>query len=404
MIKNKKLLACSMISAFNIAIVCFDSIGAHAGEMDVKLGGSLGVQAFTLKQKDDFTYSTPGDFNSGRLAQSGVVEDGLIIGGLEAAEGAIKYGAKFKLNANTSPNKTGNPYFAKNAWIYVESNYGKLEFGSNSEASGLIKISAVNLGKGTGGIDGDYINFIQKYDLQGNEIADAFIIGGYGPFGHDVSGRANKVTYITQKLCKDKLVFGISYIPHSGMIGTTVDMLSLKRNTGYGYKNIIDASAAYENHLGELGFGASLSWQFGSAKDNPTPRHNMNYWEIGAKFKYAALDVAMSYGDWGKSGAMKNLLPNLKYNGKFWTVGASYKYKNIDASLTYLDSKRASIAGTGECISGYRKMRAISTSIEIDGINGFKPYIECTNFRTTAPDVALSNKGTLYMVGLSVKM
>jgi len=95
----------------------------------------------------------------------------------------LKYGAIIELEANSTYDSDNQDLNADKAYIFTESYFGKAEFGNNIGASQKMKIGAESIARGAGGINGEYLNYINlpmlaHTDYYAQSGTDAFVLNG----------------------------------------------------------------------------------------------------------------------------------------------------------------------------------------------------------------------------------
>lgn len=400
---------------------------------DVTLGGKVDIQygfidqrsffrnpssGENLRQSDNLTQETMNTQGSAFTNQDAMVSNGeLRVKAEKTFDACQKYGLEINVNTNTSPASSGNANIASKVFIYTEGNFGRVELGANDGPNNTMAFSAPKIAKGTGGIDGDYSNWL-PYTVVGssNEILDdTFILTAALPYSAYNQPKANKITYYTPTYNGFK--GGLSYIRDAKVQGTVYEALSFK---GDGYKNVFEGGISYENKFNEMSLGLSLNGQLGDARDayiNETliPLNKLGAWEVGGKISYDAFTLAASYGDYDTSGTMKDIPANTpSQKANFWTAGLAYDYNNKGGmSVTYLNSqKRGGFAANAynyinanqeTFYASTNKYEALSLGGEYQVMPGLMPYAEFTsfNYKTSLTGVNL-NKGSVILTGVKL--
>jgi len=217
-----------------------------------------------------------------------------------------------------------------------------------------MKVSADKIARATGGINGDFLDWVPRsasyFNDFSTDLSELFINSPYLPRIGQYIKESNKITYYSPML--NGITFGISYTPDANNIGTTY----FENNTfsQSGYRNVFEGGFVYSTPLSEdIRLSLSGTAQIGSAKSFAYQRNkgrwqildvnNLVAWEGGIECEYKGVAVVGSYGDWGKSGTLKDkkLISGMLKQGRFWTVGAAYTYGKLGVSITYMLSHRA---------------------------------------------------------------
>lgn len=435
------------LQKFLIASCTIIASQASACDTGIKLsiGGSVDGQYGIVDQRDIFKTNLSGGTTTGnnKLNTNGFVSDAKFTIKADGKTESLSYGAFVKLNANTSVTKSGSSSIADMTYIYAENNFGRLELGSPEGSSSKMQVSAIQIAAATGGIDGDaqyWMNqksgiLTQDKDNKPKfiDVSDAFITSPYLPVGCECSSKSNKLSYYTPKYMG--FSGGYSFIPDINVKGTIGAAGSVtKTNTyGTGYKNIHEFALNYEGKVNDFGYKFGATYQVGDAK-KPTDstanaaylRKGISAYELGAQVSYKDFTIAGSYGDWGKSGALKTPADNMKSKSDYYTLGAAFKYEKLNASLTYFSSRKsgADISENGLLTQyqGHNKFEMISLGLNYDLAPGIMPYAEVNFFKNKTSagvtqtksaganagaavqdnSAAKSNKGNVFLVGTKI--
>lgn len=402
----------------------------------IKVGGNVDIQYGAIDQNKDFRQP----LNNSNLPQSddnnpqkiptegekftnqhGMTSNGkLVFSATKENHDGNKYGLEIEANANLSPSSSGNPNFAKKSYIFLENGMGRFEAGANDGASETMAVSAAGIAKGTGGIDGDYSNWV-AYGATGgdfNYILDStFLTTPSLPYAHEHAKKANKLTYYTPTFNGFKA--GLSYVRDVTVQGTTFEALSFK---GSGYKNVIEGGLSYENKFDHVGLHLSATGQIGEARDaydqdakSVIQLKRLGAWHVGGKVSYDGFAVAASYGDWGKSGTTKDVEKTPSKKANFWTAGLAYDHEDKGGvSFTYMKSERIGAfsmnalpfikANSDAFNAAKQKFDVYSVGAEYKVMPGLMPYAEVSRFEFKS-NLAGSkvNKGTVVLGGVKVQ-
>lgn len=400
----------------------------------IKVGGKVDIQYGFVDQNDAFrnplnNSQLPAQANGSAMPaygkeftnQSAIVSNGeLNFSATRDDFNGNKYGLEITADANTSPAQNGNPNFASKVFIFAENNVGRFEVGANNGVSENMALTAATIAKATGGIDGDASNWVPYTVINQNDnlkLQDLFLSSPALPYASQYSKKANKITYYSPVY--NGLQVGLSFVPDVKVQGTLYDALSFK---GCGYKNVIEGGISYENKFNDaLSMKLAATGQVGESRDayeSPTKSYELERlaaWEVGGKLSYNTMSVVASYGDWGKSGAVKNPAagtPSKKAN--FWTAGVAYDHQDkAGISLTYMNSERRGPFAMGaigyinanqaDVDKAINKFDSISLGAEYNLMPGLKPYAEFTtfNYKTDLSNV-LVNKGNVMLAGIKL--
>jgi len=329
---------------------------------------------------------------------------------------------------------------------------GRFEMGTNSGVSSTMRIGADNIARATGGIDGDWANYVNldTYTTDSNYgtaavNSDNFVTGpslfltGFGgqnsgtPSANYLAGdeKSRKVSYYTPKY--NGFQFGLSYTPDN-------------RNTGQDYMNELRDRDTYTNRkpTAKDAVAAGLTWEHDMAADqklqlslvgetasvkaDPEDKvdnvqkayHKVEGFIFGAQYNYQNWAFAASYGNRGKSLKAKNLTVDNVANGSikkayFYTAGVAYTQGAVGTSLTYMYTS-----------DNKNKMDVVSLGMDYQLAPGLLPYAEVTYFNmkqknnysagtpnaiegtdataatVTKTNPEAKNKGTAFIIGTKI--
>jgi predicted porin len=421
---------------------------SKSDEIEIKVKGKVDVQYGGTDSRADFRHPIDTDilpqyitdktdlYQGKKYGVEFYNEHALVTNGeiaIEAAKnlGESKYGAGLVMNANPSATSSGNKNPASKAFLFVENGMGRLEAGSLDGVSHSMSPSADRIAKATGGIDGDFNNWMtvgaysdgisttSPLTAGDNVILNNLFITTPGlPYANQFSKKANKVNLLSQRI--NGFQVGLGFTRDTTAQGTTYATLDFK---GTGYKNVVEGGLSYEAKMGDNSVTLTAVGQMGSArpyyKDATTSvaLKDLGAWEIGGKVKMDKITVAASYGDWDKSGT--DLANTQKKKANYWTAGAAYDHKDLGVSLTYMASERqggfapsaynyivaTNAANTNAAAydKASNKYQALSFGAEYHLMPGLTPYAEVTGFeyKSTLTDVKL-NKGAVFLGGIKL--
>jgi hypothetical protein len=408
-------------------------------DLDIKVKGKVDLQYGLVNQRQDFKHP----INTNALPQNNITnsntytqkayganfynENALVTNGeveVTAAKtiGSSKYGAGLVMNANPSPTSGGNTNPASKVFLFMEGDIGRFEAGALDGASHSMSPSADRIAKATGGIDGDFSNWmtVGAYsNITDIVLNNIFITSPALPYASQFAKKANKVNFYSNKM--NGFQMGVGFTRDTDAQGTTYSTLGFK---GKGYKNVIEGGLSYEGKMGDNSLTLSAVGQLGQARpyyvdaNNPSVElKTLGAWEIGGRVQMDKITLAASYGDWDKSGTMTS--STAKKIAKFWTAGAAYDHKDLGLSLTYMNSERKggfdsscysyilakNAAGSNAMAydNASNKYQALSLGAEYKLMPGLTPYAEVTGFeyKSTLDDVKL-NKGAVFLGGIKL--
>ncbi|MDD2840729.1 MAG: hypothetical protein PHY80_06510 [Rickettsiales bacterium] len=355
----------------------------------------------------------------------------------------FKYGAFIELNANTTNNSWSNDLHSRQSYIYGEGLIGKFEVGNTLGASQKMKVDASTFARAAGGINGEYLNFINLPSIAAtgstSTSTPSFILipelptahGGFAAgfnnlyYACDADGdgaitgtaelacyndnandnyrlnfeqmqNATKVSFYTPELWG--LQIGVSYTPDTGNKGTS-GYLTSRLDTG-DIDDVIEYGASITQTIYGIGVSASFTGEQGKSEskkaDSSTPvqyiafREDLNAYQYGINVNFWGLTIGGSIGNWQNSLYYKDKTKNpSNEEGTYSTYGAAYEFGPVNLSLGCLNSKFQK-----------NEYMAYSGGIDFKVAKGFMPYIEYTNFKFTPYDTTIeTNKGYVILAG-----
>ena len=325
---------------------------AHAGSPAVSVGGYLDFQAGFADQDSAFETGA----NSREYKFQNDTEVHIAVEG--AADNGLAYGAVIELEADTNADADGEGLNADKTYLYLESSAGRLELGNNEGAEQGMNISAANIARATGGVDGDFYDFV---NLGGVGGTTSFIITPELPAAHatGVTEDATKITYYTPRFSGVQL--GVSYTPDQGDGGTASGFTGELNGD---QENVFGLGLNYTGQYEEVGVDASIVGEFGDAELAGT--EDVSAWGGGLVLSARGFALAGSWHDWGDSGLAVGTTADEQ---TVWTLGGAYETGPFGVSVTYLNSEASDNDFTN-----------LSIGADYQLAPGLVPYVEVSLF------------------------
>lgn len=329
-------------------------------------------------------------------------------------QSGTKYGAaaQTEFNFNTD-RRTENPNL-DSIFTFAEGDFGKVEFGNNKAVNQKMKTGPASFARGSGGINGKYLENINLPMAGNSGSASHFILLAQSPIGHggyaksfyqpnskdnssyhlsqfrafkddsfDGLEDATKLSYYSPKIAGVKL--GVSYTPNSSNLGVTKQVA---RDVNYTkIEDIFSLGASYSEDFDNLGVELSATAEKGKIKN--TNRGDLSAYDFGGSLSYFGFSLGASYGSWGSS--LQPTSGDYVKQGKtnYYTLGLAYKFGPFGASITSLNSS-------------FQKNKYHATSLGFDyKLNrSWMPYFEVTKFAFDAASAdAINNQGYVFLTG-----
>ncbi len=405
MIKQNKI---RNILAAGVSTLCFGISGAIAVENVVKVGAVAEVQGIYYNNNGDVTQRklSTHQKNFGFYSSGNFLVDYQLV-----ADSGFKYGAKIVIEQTTRNNR-GAPLA-----IYVESDFGKLELGSDKSAGKKMKITGYKSSCATGNGWDAYIISSPK---AGTDSTIPYVTNFCSFLDSKtrtsrLTDYSRKITYFTPKFGNEdhKFQVGVSYIPdtsnagHSDIdknnlhtpVGVSNFKFAIKDGVSYGvtyegtYNEALSAKLAVVGERGKpIAFDkATLTKQTIKFKD-------LNTYVVGGEVTYNQVSVSGSYMNYNKS-LTNDTIDTKGRNTSIYTAGAKYNFLDgkYSASLNHFHSE-------------HKKNKLDATSLGFDYVitNGIKAYAQATYYKAkgfnTQQNISDRSKGTIVILGGRVSL
>ena len=312
-------------------------------------------------------------------------------------DGGLGYGAGIDLQADTSGNNDGAGVNSERTFVYVDGRWGKLQGGSDFGVTKTMKVDASSIARASGGIDGDFYNFMNTSGTASaystNTIGtgqvlstpDLFLDYGAGVLGNESTQVINKISYYTPRFSGFQA--GVSYLFDT--TGTDRgQVLSRANNTTGEAKNVILGALNYQGKFSNVGVELGATGEWGNSEDST--QNDLRTWQAGARLGYMGFSVAGSYANLGDSLRLKTI--GSDSNNHIWTVGGAYETGPFGASVTYLDSRYD--GGTT-----HNDFSNLSFGVDYKLAAGLTPYAEVDVIRFDPTGTVNDNDATVVLVG-----
>ena len=397
------------VVVLSIAVLSFCS----AAKFETKIFGLADNQFAVRDAKEQYSKQTPLTKNNKNYMLNSNARTGIAISSQE--EEGFKYGANISF-ASTTTNSGRYDSHLQKTFLFAESNFGRLELGTNYAASTVLSVGPADITAASGGApDGDWVNYLPNPRLRHGGYAVYF-----NPLGNAIGflyrkdnnkELPRKITYFTPKLYG--LQLGASYIPDASNTGAVDGYQSVSAFRRL--KNVASVALKYGNRFKDYNLDLSLGHDSGVAapKKGASQIYNLRDYNLGIVVGKGGLNFAASYGNAGKS--LKEEGDYNNYKEYYYSFGVAYNQEVYNVSLSYLDSK----IGKMNKVSGdnYTTLKAYSLGADYLWLKGLKLYAEVTAYSVANPYVQSSilsvfkrnsilpkNKGVVFIVGAKVSI
>ncbi len=329
--------------------------------------------------------------------------------GLIGESDSLTYGAVIELEADVSSETDNQGVNADKTYIFVESDFGRVELGNVDGAENRLKINGSVIARGTGGTDGDFGHFVTtNTDDFNNETGvfgadgqlDTLANGFYGGLffttpnllAQAIEGNtedSSKLSYYTPRFGGVQL--GVSYAPNSGSAGQSIFGTNI-------YEDIISAGINYALDIDGIGVEASVTGEFADAV--ATGVDDLETYAIGLGVNFEGFQIAGSYGDLGNTDALNDFIDNGIADGSFITdtsteyydVTVAFDAGEFGVSVGYFNSE-FEVSG----VAGTLEFENISVGVDYEIAPGFTGYIEGNFFEFD--DAGVTSDGNVIILG-----
>jgi len=441
----KKLLLCTTALAGLVAGSAFAEDATNA--MQVTVGGNSKFEAGSVSRdrqhKQSFSFSPNQESSSFYSSQKAYLK-------AEAKSDDLTYGAVIRLQtvANSSNGLGDNRN--DRSHIYLDTNAGSVELGSNFSASKLLAVDAGTIASGSGGAsDGDASTFMDIREF-GKNSNDSMLFKNADMLSDRLDGNvegSRKISYFTPTI--SGLMAGVSFTPDLENNGGEND--ANNNNSTYlgnqlRVKNIWSLALKYSNNFDGVDLALSASTNIGKANKKNIPvsttttvpvytsteildgngdpttsfydkvtgtkdvttttkgaeLEDLKTYAVGGVVGYNGFKFAVSYGSDGKSLAPKGS----NFRSTWWTSGVAYESGPGSVSLTYLSGKKGNKSADETNSLMQVKTTAYSLGAAYEVAPGLKPFAEVTQVTFKPKKVVNGNtkaKATVYLVGTRIK-
>lgn len=360
---------------------------SYASDLKVKLNGKLDFQSIIYNHDSPNTPLTPLSEHMAFNSSANIIANAS-----NQTDFGLIYGAMVNLkttNRNSRATASG---------LYLTTDYGKYELGSDKTALSKMRITSFSNAAATGGGVDSLINSDPKK-------TNTLYITGWANFldaKTRPSGKSHnaeysrKITYYTPEIAGFQM--GISYIPDSTnrgykTLGEETESEVKTNNQRYkihfldGLAGGISYKKQYSNDLSMRSAIVLEKAKTISDKKNPSniKFSNLKNYVVGTEVKYKKFSLAASFGDYLKSVTNKNI-NTIGRNTKLYGATARYNIDKLSMSI-------------GQFRSTHYKNKFFSTTVAMDYkiAPGILPYGEITFYSTKGKNIkgkSLNNHST----------
>lgn len=387
---------------------CFGTSTVFAVENIVKIGAVAEVQAIhyanngVASQKELSAYQKKFGFSS---SGNFVVDYRLV------ADNGIKYGAKIGIEQTTKNNRTAPTN------LYIESDFGKLELGSDVSAGKRMRITGYSSSCATGN---GWDAYIIPSPKNGKESLVPYVTNFCSFLDSKcrttrLTDYSRKITYFTPKFGNEihKIQVGISYIPdtsnagHGGLkdnnlhtpVGVSAYKFAIKDGISYGVVYEGKFSEELSAKLAIVGeSGKPIAFNKSDSKKSDLNFKDLNTYNIGGKITYNQVSVSGSYMNYNKS----------LTNSTIDTRGKSTDIYSAGVKYDFLNKKYA--VSLNHFHSNNKKNKLDASSLGFDYLitKGIKVYAQMTYYKTKGFDIKNNiqdkSKGTIAILGGKISL
>lgn len=407
----KKLLLCTS------ALAALASWSAQADEMKVEFHGLSTFEAGYVN--NDKNHRGSFEHSPNQRTSTFYTEQRASLKAENKAD-SLTYGAVFNLQMVGNSSTGSDHPSTTRSYIYVDTDSGSVQLGSNISASKMMKIDAGTIASATGGVDGDSPNFAPtgSYDIDNNKKSvSKRIITGVDTLANRIESSqaegSRKITYLSPVISGVQLAF--SFAPDMSNKGTgNAEKADNADNATYYFGNQVQVRNLWSlalkvNHtVNDMDLGLSLTSDMGtnnnnleSYKSNNVKLRKLKTYAVGASVASKGFTLVASYQDDGKSLTDQNNSKFDNFKSNWWTVGLGYGQDKWSTSLTFLQGKK----GTND---DNVKNTQLSLGADYEVVPGMKAFAEVTNLKATPKTIkkgidSEKTKSTVFILGTYLK-
>lgn len=366
----------------------------------------------------------------------------------EGKQDSLTYGAILRLQMVANSNDGTGDYKTNRSYLYLDTDAGAVQLGSNAGASAMMKIDAGTIASATGGVDGDWGSFADTSSVisakmpNGSDISDEYwngssiaitggdaasnindslVIGGVDTLANrlDTGESSRKITYLSPRISGLQLAAsftpdvsnnGSSDVVHSGNMngdGAYNGDAKFYMGSPVRVKNLWSLGMNYNKEMNDINFGFSAVMDKGIAKkqfarttgtgtDQNVNFKNLQTYAIGTSVSAHGVTAAVSYQNDGDSLTVQGMD---KFKAHWWTAGLAYAYGDFTTSVNYLDGKKGT---TTQNV----KTKLASWGLDYQAAPGLMPFGEVTMIRMKPQSKDTSDsqlKTTVFILGMKLK-
>lgn len=310
------------------ALIALAAASAGAAEkVKISLGGYMNGTIFNISQ------DTTGFGANSSLRELGFVSEGEIhFKGKTTLEDGTEVGTRVELEIeadNASGGQSANNDIIDEVYVYVQSNWGRVEFGQQDGVADQMGVFAPNVFKTTK-VDDAETFFIQ--DSSANPYRPNSLRLRTDLF---VSDDNIKLIYFTPRF--SGFQFGISYMPEPTKNFT--GFATRKDNDSNQQADIWELGASFKDSIGVVDVNASIVYLTGSNEaPSAANRDDLEEWGFGASFFYEGFTLGGSYrSSNARGGSSLTTVLTAGSDTEIWSIGATYKSGDWTFGLQYVD-------------------------------------------------------------------
>jgi len=410
----KKILLCTT------ALVGLAAGSAFASEdMKVSFEGSSKCEAGTKRQDTD--HKAPLSFSPNQKSSAFYTNQKASLKA-EGKSDSLTYGAVLRLEMVGNGSDGMSDARNSRSHIYLDTDAGSVQLGSNFAASKLMQVDASTIASATGGIDGDWTNFVSTNwastknaaGLNANvvNVLQSYTVNNVDTLSNRMdsnSESSRKITYMSPRI--SGLQLGLSFAPdfnnnggNNVLTSANVDAkgkVTVIDNLYFGLpvrvKNLWSLGLNYTNSFNDVNVAFSAVADKGQAvRQDDVKFNDLKTYSLGGVVGTNGFSVAASYHNDGKS--LRTTDVNLK--SSWWTAGVAYENGPMSTSLTYLSGKKSVKSDARDL-----KTQIVSLGADYEVAPGLKPFAEVTmvNFKPKNFDQENKAKATVFLIGTKLK-
>ncbi|MBI1300559.1 MAG: porin [Alphaproteobacteria bacterium] len=308
-------------AACGLALAATPAQAGESGGLNLEVGGYFkGYGAFTDQDETAGTEVVDFDF---------IRDTEIHIGGETTIDNGLTIGTHFEFDVDQADGTE-----VDESYVYFSGDWGRVNFGGEDGAAYLLQVAAPSADSNVDGIR----QFVSPYVATGG--FGAAVTGGELDYDHDVTGKNDKLTYLSPIFSGFQL--GVSYTPDSSGAAASFGVDTDTDAAGT-IQETYELAARFEGDFNGVGLIAGAGYSHGVEEGSSATTDDRSAWNAGLDLDIGPFGVGAIYSedDQGLDGTAENdietMVLGVDYTTGAFTLGASYMNKDFDGTSVEYD-------------------------------------------------------------------